>query len=150
MRGNAHVSRTHAHPAPCVFYFYVFARCTLDLSKALILSTIRLGQNMCVFRDFLWGFWGSISRFLRLILVGFIWNLRRRCNACSSTRCVNTKIRDELLWSNRLVLYSNVTIFKQMSRFLRVHFWIISPFFRHDKSTNSQRRKMRFLLNWRT
>ena len=54
--GNAHVSRTHAHPAPCVFYFYVLARCTLDLSKALILSTIRLGQNMCFFRDVLWHF----------------------------------------------------------------------------------------------
>ena len=49
MRGNAHVSRTHAHPAPCVFYFYVFARCTLDLSKALILSTIRLRQTCAFF-----------------------------------------------------------------------------------------------------
>ena len=65
MNINSHVElcdETHMYrvrtrtlrPAFSIFMF--FARCTLDLSKALILSTIRLGRNMCFFVIVLWHF----------------------------------------------------------------------------------------------
>ena len=105
--GNANVSRTQAHPAPCVLYFYVFARSTRDLSKALILSTIRLGRNM-FFRDCFVAF--SLFRKYFLISMRVV---QKGASLVQLIICVNVNIRDDFLRAHWLFIYQflNKTVF---------------------------------------
>ena len=113
---HTHVLRTHANPAPCVFYFNVYVRNTLDLSIALTLSTIRLGRNM---------FWVILMKYFSFFVIDtrriFMKVAQKLRIACLSTICVNVNTRDEFLSPHQLVIYLNLQLLNK-SQILRVHF----------------------------